>query len=141
MITIKNIEVLDAYLQQPRMLYRENIVRGVLLSEQGFHTIDYGKEAQELQAAAFVYTWHKIRPLRSIEAFQNHRWIDHPKEGGLLLGLRTLPDKDHPFGRKKFSWEVFKALDTPEEENATAFAKPIIGVRDFSEIPYRGKIE
>ncbi len=141
MITIKNIEVLDAYLRQPRMLYKGEKVRGVLLSEQGYNTKDYSEDAQKLQAAAFVYTWHKIRPLSTVEAFQNHRWIDHPKEGGLLLGLRTLPGADHPHGEKKLAWKVFQALDTPEEGVATAFAKTIIGVSDFSRIPYTGKIK
>ncbi|MEP4079381.1 DUF5722 domain-containing protein [Haloferula sp.] len=140
MITLKNIEVLDAYMRKPSMLYRGEKTRGVLLSEQGYHTEGYGDKAQQLQAAAFVYTWHKIRPLKSIEAFQNHRWVDHPDEGGLKLGVRTIPDKKHPSGRKKFSWTVLKALDTPQEAAATEFAKPIIGVKDFSEIPYKGEI-
>ncbi len=141
MITPKNIEVLDAYLHQPRMLYQGDKVRSVQLSEQGYHTDGYSEDAQKLQAAAFVYTWHKIRPLPSIEAFQTHRWIDHPNEGGLLLGFRTIPDKEHKFGEKKFSWEIFKSLDTPEEARATEFAKEIIGIEDFDEIPYRGKIK
>ena len=141
MITMKNIEVLDAYLRQPAMLYRGNAVRGVLLSEQGYNTKNYDEATQKLQAAAFVYTWHKIRPLSTIEAFQNHRWIDAPGEGGLLLGLRTAPGPGQPFGEKKFAWNLYKALDTPQEAAATEFAKPIIGVKDFSEIPYHGKID
>ena len=140
MITPKNIEVLDAYMKLPFMLYRGK-PRGVLLSEQGFHTNDYDEKAQELQAAAFVYTWHKIRKLESIEAFQNHRWVDHPLEGGLKVGLRTLPESGLPFGRKKLAWEVFKALDTPGEAAVTEFAKPILGVKDFSEIPFRREIK
>jgi hypothetical protein len=141
MITPKNIEVLDAYLKQPSLLYLGSILRAVLLSEQGYHSDGYSEEAQQLQAAAFVYTWHKIRPLRSIEAFHNHRWIDHPQEGGLKLGLRTLPDEENPYGRKKLSWEIFKVLETEEETGATEFAKPIIGVEDSSEIPHKGKIK
>jgi hypothetical protein len=134
-ITPKNIEVLDAYLQRPHMLYLGKHTRGVLLSEQGFHTAPDSLEAQRLQAAALVYTWHKIRPLKSIEAFHNHRWIDAAGEGGLLLGLRSLPEPGKPFGERKYSWKVYQALDTPDEAEASAFALEILGVRDFSEIP------
>jgi hypothetical protein len=139
-ITPKNIEVLDAYLHRQPLLYRGEKLRSVLLSEQGFHSKDYSHEAQQLQAAALVYTWHKIRPLSTIEAFHNHRWIDHRGEGGLLLGLRTLPDAAKPFGERKSGWSVYQALDTPGEESASAFAKEIIGVTDFAQIPYRGPI-
>jgi hypothetical protein len=139
-ITPKNIEVLDAYLHRTPLLYEGKKLRTVLLSEQGFHTRDYSPEAQQLQAAALVYTWHKIRPLASIEAFHNHRWIDALDEGGLLLGLRTAPGKGGPFGERKSGWSLYQALDTPGEEAASAFAKKIIGVTDFSQIPHRGPI-
>ena len=139
-ITPKNIEVLDAYLHRQPLLYQGKTPRAVLLSEQGFHTKDYSPEAQQLQAAALVYTWHKIRPLPTIEAFHNHRWIDSTEEGGLLLGLRTVPAAAAPFGERKSGWGVYQALDTPGEEEASAFAKAIIGVSDFSQIPHRGPI-
>jgi hypothetical protein len=35
---------------------------------------------------------------------------------------------------------VYKALDTPEEAAASAFAREVLGVTDFAEIPYRGGI-
>jgi hypothetical protein len=122
------------------MLYKGEGLRTVLLSEQGYHTKDYFSEAQQLQAAALVYTWHKIRPLPTIEAFHNHRWIDAREKGGLLLGLRTVPDAEKPFGERKSGWSVFQALDTPGEEAASAFAREIIRVAGFSRIPYRGPI-
>jgi hypothetical protein len=139
-ITLKNIEVLDAYLHRQPLLYGGVTPRSVLLSEQGFHTNDASETAQRLQAAALVYTWHKIRALPTIEAFHNHRWMDAKDEGGLLLGLRTLSEPQRPFGNKKFGWNVYRALDTAEEETACAFAREVLGVADFSEIPYRGPI-
>jgi hypothetical protein len=139
-ITPKNIELLDAYLHRPPLLYNGEKLRTVLLSEQGFHTKDYSCEAQQLQAAALVYTWHKIRPLETIEAFHNNRWIDAREEGGLQLGLRTLGDAKTPYGERKFGWSVYRALDTPGEQDASAFAKELIGVTDFSQIPYRAPI-
>jgi hypothetical protein len=141
LITPKNIEVLDAYMHQPRLRYQGKVLRSVLLSEQGYHTPDMSEASERLQAAALVYTWHKIRPLESIVAFHNHRWMDAAGEGGLLLGLRRLPTPEDPFGAKKIGWAVYQALDTPQEAEATAFAKEIIGVRDFAEIPYRGAIQ
>ncbi len=139
-ITLKNIEVLDAYLHRKPLLQRGLTPRTVLLSEQGFHTRDYSAPSQQLQAAALVYTWHKIRQLPTIEAFHHHRWIDAADEGGLLLGLRTLPDADKPFGVPKTAWNVYSDLDTPREATSSAFAREILGVTDFAQIPFRGRI-
>lgn len=140
LITPKNLEVLDAYMHEKHLLFNGEKVRGVILSEQGYHTPIESGIAQDIQAAAFVYTWHKIRPLQSIEAFHNHRWVDHPQEGGLLLGLRSLPSREHPFGLKKKAWETYQKLETPEEGEATRFAREIIGVNSFDEIPWRRAI-
>ena len=139
-ITLKNIEVLDAYLRRPPLLYGGKTPRTVLLSEQGFHTRDASEATQRIQAAALVYAWHKIRPLTTIEAFHHHRWIDAQDEGGLLLGLRTLPTPEKPFGERKSAWHLYRALDTPEEAMASTFARDILGVSDFHEIPFREKI-
>lgn len=134
MITLKNIEVLDAWMRTEAMQTQDRRVRTVLLSEQGFHTEDSSQKWEKLQAAAFVYAWHKIRPLETIEAFHNHRWIDHPEEGGLKLGIRTLPTEEKPYGEKKFAWETYKSLGTRHEKDQTSFAKEIIGVESFHEI-------
>ena len=126
LITPKNIAVLDRWMQRPEMRDAKGNVRGLLLSEQGFNTPDYSQQSQRLQAAGFVYMWRQMRGLSSIEAFHNHRWVDHPHEGGLLLGLRKLPANGKPYGEKKFAWDVYKALDTPAERKATRFADEII---------------
>ena len=139
-ITPKNIEVLDAFMHEPAMAYRGQTMRPVILSEQGFNTRDYSQKQQIQQGAGFVYMFDKIRRLESIEAFQNHRWTD-ANEGGLLLGLRTMPSAQHPHGEKKFAWSVYQAIGTPEEAEKTQFAKEIIGVSDLAEIPYKGPIE
>ena len=138
LITPKNIAVLDRWMHRPEMMFQGK-PRGVLLSEQGYHTPDYSDASQRLQAAAFVYTWHKLRGLKSIEAFHNHRWVDHPQEGGLKLGLRTLPSDGKPYGDRKFAWEIYQALDTPDEAAKTEFAKELIGVKTFDEIKWQPK--
>ncbi len=115
LITPKNINVLDRWMQRAEMRDSEGNVRGVLLSEQGFNSPDYSNESQRLQAAAYVYMWRKLRELDTVEAFHNHRWVDHPREGGLLLGLRKLPEGSSRYGDKKIAWDVYKALGTPSE--------------------------
>ncbi len=131
LITPKNIAVLDRWMQQPKMRNSTGDIRGVLLSEQGFNTTDYSVQSQRLQAAGFVYMWRQMRGLKSIEAFHNHRWVDHPNEGGLLLGLRKLPENGKPYGEKKFSWGIYKALETPDESAMTSFADEIIQSRQL----------
>ncbi len=113
----------------------------MLLSEKVPNSPDYSVRALQEQAAALAYVWPKIRRLDTIEGFQFHNWIDNRREGGLRIGLRRFPDDaDDPFGRKPI-WHVYRALDTPDESKATAFALPIIGVKDWPEVPYREPIE
>lgn len=133
-ITIRNIEVLDAYLRQEQFLNLGS-ARTVLLSEQGFHTPDYTEPAMLDKAAAIAYAWQKIRSLAIIESFHYHRWVDHPNEGGLRLGLRTLPSPGHPNGeRKQPAFSVLSALETSREAEVIAPLKQHIGIRDWSEV-------
>ncbi|MGB1706843.1 MAG: DUF5722 domain-containing protein, partial [Rubripirellula sp.] len=60
------------------------------------------------------------RNLPWIESFHYHRWVDHPDEGGLKLGLRTLPTQEHPHGERKRAWSVYQAINTVKEERATS---------------------
>ncbi|MFH5802751.1 DUF5722 domain-containing protein [Alienimonas sp. DA493] len=125
MITPRNLAVLERFLHRPELRFRppgavEGVVRGVLLSEQGFHTPETDDPAERaqherVQAAAFLYTWDRLRELTVVEAFHNHRWIDHPGEGPLRLGLRRQPTPEEPDGPKKLAWEVYRDLGTPEE--------------------------
>lgn len=133
-ITPKNIEVLDAYLRQPQFLYKDK-PRTIVLSEQGYHTPDYSEKSMRDKAAAIAYTWEKILPLESIESFHYHRWVDHPQEGGLKVGLRTLPAPGKPFGdRKEPAFSMFSKLETPEHEAMAEKFKAVVGVDDWSEI-------
>jgi hypothetical protein len=125
-ITPKNIAVLDRWMHRPEMRDGLGDVRGLLLSEQGFNSPDDSLASQRLQAAGFVYMWRQMRGLRSIEAFHNHRWVDHPHEGGLLLGLRMLPSNGRPYGEKKLAWDVYRALGSADEQEATGFVDELI---------------
>lgn len=133
-ITPKNIEVLDAYLRQPQFRHKGK-VRTIVLSEQGYHTPDYSEKSMRDKAAAIAYTWEKILPLDSVESFHYHRWVDHPKEGGLKVGLRTLPAPGKPYGdRKEPAFTMFSKLETPEHKAMAEKFKEDVGVDDWSEV-------
>ncbi len=121
-ISMKNIVVLERFMRQPEFLY-DGRPRTILLSEQGYHTAKKDPDAEKHQAAAIVYAWRKMNPLESIEAFHYHRWIDHEREGGLNLGLWTVKKGSTTWPeKKKFSWDVYRALGTAEEKKASEFA-------------------
>ena len=120
LITMQNLEVLVRFLEQPSMLAGDGAVRPILLSEQGFHSESYEPQAQRQQAAALWWAMNKVRSLPAIESFHYHRWIDHPHEGGLLLGLRTLPTAESPYGEKKRSWHLYEAIGTEREAEVAA---------------------
>ncbi|MGI9465866.1 MAG: DUF5722 domain-containing protein [Rubripirellula sp.] len=119
LITIQNLHVLGDFLNQTSMKQSNGKRRGVLLSEQGFHTPTYEVADQNRQAGSLHYAMQKIRKFPWIESFHYHRWVDHPDEGGLKLGLRTLPTQDHPHGERKRAWTVYQAINTGDEKRET----------------------
>lgn len=131
-ITFKNIELLPAYLRRPELLCNGQ-PRRIILSEQGFHT-PKGADGEIIQAAAYCGAYKKIERLDGVDAFILHRHVDHKDEGGLLLGLRgNQPKAGEALPRKK-SYECFRAADTPEWEREFAFALPVIGITNWSQI-------
>lgn len=130
-ITFKNIELLPEYLRRPELLHHGQ-PRRIILSEQGFHT-PKGTNGEIIQAAAYAYAYKKIEALPGIDSFILHRHVDHPHEGGLLLGLRGLTPNATESRPKKKSWEVFRAADTPEWEKTFEFALPVVGLTNWSQ--------
>ena len=134
-ITFKNLEVLMRYLRQPELLF-EGKPKRVILSEQGFHTPDR-PDGEILQAAGYAYAWRKVAALDGIDSFILHRHVDHAQEGGLKLGLWTRnPQGAHaaePLAKKKI-YEVFRAADTPQWEEAFRFALPVIGITNWNDL-------
>ncbi len=131
-ITFRNIEVLDAWMRRRAALYDGRTVRDVYLSELGANSSDYGAAALAEQAAAVAYVWKKIAPLSTILGFDYHNWRDNRGEGGLRIGLRRFPDDPEDPSGAKPAWYVYRALGTPDEDRATAFALPIIGAKSWS---------
>lgn len=126
-ITFKNIDVLQDYFERDALLYNGKR-RRIILSEQGFHSPNT-PEGETLQAAAFCLAYKKVESLSGIDAFILHRHVDHPREGGLRLGLRTW-EKGKP---KKQIYACFQAADTPNWQKTFEFALPIVGMKTWEE--------
>ena len=135
LITFKNLEVLEAWVERRDMRYRGERIRTVHLSEQGPNSPDYSEASLRDQAACMAYAWKKLEPLQAIEAFQYHNWIDNRHEGGLRIGLRKFPDDEFK-GEAKPVWSVYQQLDTPEEDAACAFALDVVGIKSWDEVRY-----
>lgn len=133
-LTFHNLEVLPAFLSQERFLMNGHS-RRIALTEQGFHC-PKGDEGEVLQAAAYALAWKKVQALPSIESFLYHRHVDHPLEHGLLCGIREHDGSSNVngVGRKRKLWEVVQAAGTPEEDAVFAFALPIVGRTDWSNV-------
>lgn len=129
-ITYNNIELLVDYMRRPGMRYGGE-PRAVILSEQGFHAGE-GAAGETLQAAAYALAHAKLSRLDGIDAHILHRHTDHPREGGLLLGVRACDARGRPTRRRPM-FEVFAAAGTDGQAAAFAFALPIIGLADWEQ--------
>ncbi len=130
-ITMKNIEVLDAFLARPEMK-TDGRMREIILSEQGFHG-PAGEEGETLQAAALARALEKAGRLPSIRAFHLHRHVDHPHEGGLLLGLWTHAGSGVQPGTRKRAWEVYRAFGTSDWTRINEPLLAIAGLASWEE--------
>ncbi len=133
-ITFHNLEVLPAFLRQPRFLF-EGKPRRIVLTEQGFDCPPR-PDGELVQAAAFALAWKKVQALPGIESFLYHRHVDHPHENRLLFGIREHDGSANVngVGRARKLWDVVQKAGTSEEEAAFAFALPIVGRKDWSDV-------
>lgn len=141
LITFKNLEVLDAWIKQPKVLYKGKTKRTLWLSENGTNSKTYSEQDLTEQAAGFAYTWKKMEQLDGIDGFQWHNWIDNRNEGGLRIGLRRFPDDEQQPGGEKPVWYVFKAAGTNNENAVFDPYKKVIGINDWSEVVFKSKIQ
>ena len=139
-ITFKNLEVLDAWIKQPRALYQGKIKRTVFLSEQNPNSKDYSEEALREQAAGMAYAIKKLEACDGIDAYQMHGWFDQRAEGGLRIGVRRFMDDETDPGGRKPAWFVFQAFGTDREDEVFEFAKDIIGIDDWDQVIYKAPI-
>lgn len=139
LITFKNLEVLNAWILQPHTFYK-GAKCTLIISEQNPNSKDYSEQALAEQAASMAYAMKKLEYCTAIEGYQCHGWFDQRAEGGLRIGLRRFVDDETlPAGRKP-AWYIFQAFGTPLQEQKFEFAKPIIGITDWSEILHRQPI-
>lgn len=132
-VTFQNLEVLGEFLRQPEFLWAGN-PRHIALTEQGFHSRK-DEKGELAQASAYALAWKRINAIPEIESFIYHRHVDYPGEGGLNLGLRECENGNpNVMGRKRPIWDVFQKAGTPEEDRAFAFALPIVGRTDWTNI-------
>lgn len=137
-ITFKNIQELPAYMQQPQFLFHGQ-QRHIILSEEGCNTPSDSLADQQLQAACYAYAYYKIFFAGGIDAFNYHRLVDHPLEGGLRLGLwswdpRYQANGSNLPGSPKYIYNVFKYIDTSRSLEVTKFALPIIGISSWKQV-------
>lgn len=127
MINMKNIHVVTDYLCQESFLTDEGETRHVLLSEQGFTSSSGG---EGVQAAAFAYAYYISEANSHINGFLLNRQTDAPEEvaQGLAFGLK------YSGGGHKQIYNVFKKIDTEQSQQATEFAKSILGISDWSSV-------
>lgn len=125
-IAVKNIHVLTDYLQRDEMLGPDGNVRHVILSEVGYTSTG----GQELQAAAFAYAYKVIEANQYIDSILLNRQTDHSVETaqGLALGLNSVG------GGRKFIYNVFKYIDTPQAAAYCDFALNYVGAGSWSDV-------
>ena len=131
-VTFKNLEVLPKHLERPELLYNRK-PRRIILSEQGFHTLNT-PDGEQLQAAAYAYAWEKIQALPTVDAFIYHRHVDHSQEGGLRLGLwRNAPNSIADPHSKKVIYELFQTAGTPAWRAAADALLPVTGLQAWEQ--------
>ena len=141
LVTFKNLEVLDAWIKQPRAQYKGKEKRTLYLSEQNPNSKDYSGEALKEQAAGMAYALKKMEACSGIDAYQMHGWFDQRAEGGLRIGIRRFRDDETDPGGRKPAWFVFQAFGTDKEEEVFEFAKPVIGIDNWNQIIYKSPIQ
>lgn len=117
-VSMKNLEVLDRWVQDNDNRYKGTEMRKVWLSEAGVGsgtTNDpYDDTVLADQAAGTAYSWKKINALEGIEGIQWHNWFDNKSEGA-KLGLRKYDDSEYS-GEPKPAWYTYQAAGTEDEE-------------------------
>lgn len=139
-ITFKNLNVLTDFLQGSSMRNPDGSVKHVILSEQGFTSVDaYGQNVSEKQAAMFAYAYYIIDANPYIDSLILNRHVDHSVEvsQNINFGLweTDLSDSvgENPSSKKEI-WEVFKYIDTNQSTDIT---KPILkqlGASDWNKL-------
>lgn len=137
-ISMKNIEVLTDYFQREHLLNPNGEVRHIILSEQGYTSVSKSRDRvmEQEQAASIVYAYYKTEANRYLDAIIFNRQVDASDMGNSYyqFGLWNSSSNASTASTKKYSWRVFKYMDTAQSLAETAFARNIIGISDWSQI-------
>lgn len=132
-ITFKNMEVLEAYLSQPHLLYRGQ-PRRIVFSEQGFnsHSGELQSLTERMAEAGYVLAYMKARQMPTVDMFMHHAYVDNPREFGLNLGIRRYDENaPHHAGEKKPIYHAIADMDTGREPARIEKARAFIGEEIF----------
>ncbi|MCI9107488.1 MAG: hypothetical protein HFI00_04630 [Lachnospiraceae bacterium] len=132
MVTMANFHVVTDYLEQEEFLMEDGEVRSVTLSELGYTSSD----GEDIQAAALVYAYKVAEANAHVDAVLFSRQTDAVEEleQELALGLNNLD------GSHKYAYNVFRYMDTKQQEEYTDFAKDIIGIKSWGEVTERRRV-
>ena len=141
-INMGNIQILTNYIRQ-----KYGSKTRIILSEQGYTSVQNGKNVEKLQAAAIAYSYLLSESNNMIDSLIIQRQVDHRDEirQGLNLGLWTTSagsSSPEDASSKKLSWDVFKYMDTSRSRAATKSAVSAIGVSSWKKLipTYKSKL-
>ena len=129
-INMGNLSVLTTYIKNT---YGPST--RIILSEQGFTSVQDRKNVQAEQSAAIAYSYLLTEADDMVDSFIMNRHVDHKVEvkQGLNLGLWTTSGVEWA-DEKKSSWALFKYMDTSLSEKFTNAALSVIDVKQWSDV-------
>ena len=133
-INMGNIQILTNYIRQ-----KYGSKTRIILSEQGYTSVQNGKNVEKLQAAAIAYSYLISESDNMIDSLIIHRQVDHRAEisQGLNLGLwTTSASSSSPENAKskKLSWDIYKYMDTSRSNSATKSLVSSIGATSWKQL-------
>lgn len=127
-VTMKNIEVLTNYMNQSKLLNSASQVRSIILTEQGYMSTTKGVKDELMQAASIVYGYYKAESLKDVNQFILFRYRDDSALANEPYGLLNVD------GSKKYSYNVYKNLNSSNSLSYTNFALKIFGISSWNDI-------
>jgi hypothetical protein len=140
-INFQNLSILTDYMAQDSLKTAGGQVRPIILTEQGFTGTSLTRgDVSQIQAAAYAYSYYLVDSNPHIDAYILSRQVDAPVEvrSGLSFGLWecSMNNGENIVATKRRKiWQVFRDIDKKNYTlEATEFAKPIIGIQNWSDV-------
>ena len=128
-VNFKNLHVLTDYMQTDEMRKADGSVRNIILSEQGFSSLQNGVVNEAAQAEYFKQSWAIAKANPYIKAYLLSRQVDSrsEKNQGWAFGLWNNDmnaAQDDKATTKKAIWEVFKNINTASGSEGVVLVGP-----------------